>query len=409
MCIRDRYQRRVHGTHKKKKVREQARERNKQTKKAEIEQMENQIYDLPKTESVNLDHFVLLTVIGKGSYAKVVLVRKKDTGEVHAMKVLKKDHIQKKKQIDHIQTERNVLVGINHPFVVRLHYAFQNERKLFFVLEYCPGGELFNLLQRKKVFHEDQAKFYAAQMVLAIEHLHSKDIVYRDLKPENVLLDAEGYIRITDFGLSKQGIKDNKGAMSVCGTPEYLAPEILFKMGHGKAVDWWTLGAIIFEMLTGLPPFYTTDRNELFERIKFGTLRYPKHLSPAARNLLEGLFIKEPNKRLGGGPDNGKPIKEHPWFAGVNWQALLNKEIKAPFIPVVKSELDVSNFDPEFTETPLDSYKESYMSTEFQNYDNFTWNGEASLQKIADKNAMETEQLEFVRIYQIHFKKEQTG
>lgn len=161
-----------------------------------------------------------------------------------------------------------------------------------------------------------------------------------------MLIDDVGYIRITDFGLSRTGIKDNKSAMTVCGTPEYLAPEILFKMGHGKAVDWWTLGAILFEMLTGLPPFYTDNREELFERIKFGTLKVPPNLSLNCKNLLEGLFRKDPEKRLGGGSEDAKAVKNHIWFAGINWDAILRKEIKAPFIPEFKGELDLSNFDP---------------------------------------------------------------
>lgn len=174
-----------------------------------------------------------------------------------------------------------------------------------------------------------------------------RDMVFdNSLKPENVLIDEIGYIRITDFGLSRTGVKDNKTAKSVCGTPEYLAPEILFKTGHGKAVDWWTLGAILYEVLTGLPPFYTNNREELFERIKYGTLKFPPHLSLSVKNLLEGLFKKEPEKRLGGGPEDAKAIKSHPWFMGINWDALLRKEIKAPFIPHIKNELDLSNFDP---------------------------------------------------------------
>eukprot|EP01016_Furgasonia_blochmanni_P007664 TRINITY_DN1306_c0_g4_i1.p1 TRINITY_DN1306_c0_g4~~TRINITY_DN1306_c0_g4_i1.p1 ORF type:complete len:297 (+),score=57.83 TRINITY_DN1306_c0_g4_i1:183-1073(+) len=263
---------------------------------------------------------------------------------------------------------------MDHPFIVKLAYAFQNERKLYFALEYCPGGELFNVLQKKRRFSEDVARFYAAQIVLALEHLHSKDVVYRDLKPENVLIDKDGYIRITDFGLSKENIQGNKGANSVCGTPEYLAPEVLFKMGHGKAVDWWTLGAILYEMLTGLPPFYTSSREELFERIKFGALKYPSYLSPEVRDLMEGLFRKDPERRLGGGEDDARPIKTHSWFASIDWDAILQKKLRAPFVPVLKSELDVSNFDAEFTEIPLDSFNEStFDSLKIKNFDGFSY------------------------------------
>jgi len=236
------------------------------------------------------------------------------------------------------------------------------------------------LLQKKGKFSEDQARFYIIQIILAIEYLHSKDIIYRDLKPENVLLDQEGYIRITDFGLSKPGISGNKGANSVCGTPEYLAPEILFRWGHGKAVDWWTTGAILYEMVTGLPPFYSQNREELFERIKYHGMKYPNYLSKALIDLLEGFFKKEPNKRLGGGEFGADEIKCHPWFEGIDWDAHMRKEIQAPFIPNVQSDTDVSNFDPEFTEQAIGSLDNGFFDNG-QNFPGWSYNGLDSLKK----------------------------
>jgi len=275
------------------------------------------------------------------------------------------------------------LVDIAHPFVIRLHYAFQNARKLFFGLEYCPGGELFNLLQKRKKFTEDQTRFYSVQILLALEHIHAKDVVYRDLKPENVLIDNKGYIRITDFGLSKMNVKGSKDANSVCGTPEYLAPEVIMKKGHGKAVDWWTFGSIMFEMLTGLPPFYTSDREELFDRIKFGTIKYPETFSASVKDLLNGLFNKDPDKRLGSGPEGATKIRNHPWFSGVNYDAYLRKEIKPPFTPVIKGEFDVSNFDPEFTETAVESYKDGMtISKTCKDFESFTWEGDGEMKKL---------------------------
>lgn len=261
---------------------------------------------------------------------------------------------------------------MNHPFIVKLGFAFQNEKKLYFALEYCPGGELFNLLQRKRQFSEDVARFYVSQIILALEHLHKNDIVYRDLKPENVLIDREGYVRLTDFGLSKKGVSQTKGAKSVCGTPEYLAPEILNRTGHGKAVDWWTVGAILFEMLTGLPPFYTPNREELFEKIRFYTLKYPTYLSQNVRSLLDGLFKKDPEKRLGGGTNDADEIKSHPWFEGLDWDALYRKEIPAPFVPIIKEDTDVSNFDPEFTDAPIVSSLDN--TDTMQMYSGWTFN-----------------------------------
>lgn len=167
---------------------------------------------------------------------------------------------------------------------------------------------------------------------------------YFSLKPENVMIDDKGYVKVSDFGLAKLGITGKHDAKSVCGTPEYMAPEILFKMGHGKPVDWWTFGAILYEMLSGLPPFYTTNREELFERIKFGTLKYPASLSKAAKDLLEKLFQKNPEKRLGSGSEQAEEIKKHPYFYGINWNSLLARQIKAPFLPVLKGDTDLSNF-----------------------------------------------------------------
>ncbi|CAD8073895.1 unnamed protein product [Paramecium sonneborni] len=324
-----------------------------------------------QSSHLTINHFQLIKVIGKGSYAKVLLVRKNDTGKLYAIKALKKKYIQQKRQEEHIMVERNVLVSANHPFIIKLAFSFQNERKLYFVLEYCPGGELFNLLQKKKKLTEDQCRFYVCQMILAIEYLHENNIIYRDLKPENVILDADGYIRITDFGLSKKNVKQDKDAYSVCGTPEYLAPEILMKQGHGKPVDWWTLGCIIFEMITGMPPYYSNQRSELFEQIKFSFPKYPQSLSSVLKNLLEGLFQKQPEKRLG--YNGAQEIKSHPWFEKVNWDYILQKKVEAPFRPKLTSEEDTSNFDSEFTECTIASFDTA--SSEGRIYYDFSYGG----------------------------------
>eukprot|EP00386_Alphamonas_edax_P010601 GDKI01034087.1.p1 GENE.GDKI01034087.1~~GDKI01034087.1.p1 ORF type:complete len:404 (+),score=80.12 GDKI01034087.1:130-1212(+) len=306
-----------------------------------------------KKQRVSLDDFVLLKVIGKGSYGKVMLVRCKLDGNIYAMKMLRKETIVKRNQVEHTKTERSVLGCITHPFIVSLIYAFQTAKKLYFVLEYCPGGELFFHLSRAGRFTEQRALFYSAEIILAIEHLHTINVVYRDLKPENVLLDEEGHIRLTDFGLSKEGIQDNRSARSLCGTPEYLAPEILNQRGHGRAVDWWSLGALIYEMLTGLPPFYTRDREKLFENIRQGELKYPSFISPAAKSLLQGLFQRDPDLRLGGGPRDAEEVKCHPFFASVDWDLLYQKRVQPPFRPNVASKTDVQYFDKEFVSMPV--------------------------------------------------------
>ena len=325
--------------------------------------------------SIGLDSFLTVSVIGKGSYAKVILVKKKDTGVYYAMKVLKKINVEQKKQENHVQTERNILVEMKGcPFLIDFYYSFQTSTKLFFVLEYCPGGELFNLLQKKRRFTEEQARFYAAQMVVALEYLHKRGIIYRDLKPENVLLDSQGYIKITDFGLSRMNVKSNE-AKSICGTPEYLAPEIILKLGYGKPVDWWTLGSIVYEMLYGVPPFYTNNRPELFERIKFLPPKYPNGMNPITKSFLEGLLRKDPTKRLGTLRD-AEEVKEHPWFVGINWQAILEKKVEAPFVPKISNDMGLNNFDPDFTEIPLHSMGTPLENNSGKFYMDFSWNAE---------------------------------
>merc|ERR1719359_2259878 len=282
-----------------------------------------------------LDDFVLMKVIGKGSYGKVMLVRHRTEGNVYAMKMLRKENVIKRNQVEHTKTERHVLEAVSHPFIVNLVYAFQTPKKLYFVLEYCQGGELFFHLSRAGRFSEQRCRFYSSEILLAIEYIHRLAIIYRDLKPENVLLDGDGHVKLTDFGLSKEGIMDNFSAKSMCGTPEYLAPEIIEKKGHGKAVDWYSLGALMYEMLTGLPPFYTRDRDKLFERIRRGDLAYPSYISPVAKSLLQSLLEGDPGKRLGGGPGDGEEVRGHPCLAGIDWIAIQQRRITPPFKPNV--------------------------------------------------------------------------
>ncbi|KAL3931224.1 MAG: hypothetical protein SGBAC_011407 [Bacillariaceae sp.] len=301
-----------------------------------------------------LDSFKMIKVIGKGSFGKVFLVRENKTGEMFALKVLRKDNIIKRNQVEHTITERSVLEYIKHRFIVGMRMAFQSKDKLYFVLDYCAGGELFFQLGKIGKFPEPRARFYAAEIILALSYVHTLDIIYRDLKPENVLLDDKGHIRLTDFGLSKEGISSSSsGANSFCGTPEYLAPEILNRQGHGRAVDWWSLGALLYEMLTGLPPFYCQDRERLFAEIRKGELQYPASLSPNAKSLLRGLLTKDPTKRLGSGPADALDIQQHPFFASVDWQKLQDGEIKAPWAPQINGSSDTSQFDKEFTSMPI--------------------------------------------------------
>lgn len=305
------------------------------------------------------------------------------------MKMLRKDYLAKRKQEEHTRTERNILERVKHPFIIQLKYAFQNSTKLYFVLEYCPGGELFFHLSRASRFDETRSKFYAACMVLAIEHLHSMNIIYRDLKPENVLVDPTGYAKITDFGLSKENICDNSSTFSFCGTPEYLAPEIINKTGHGKAVDWWSLGALIYEMLTGLPPFYTHDREKLFNSIKFCDAAIPAYFSAHAKSIVQAFFVKNPEERLGSGPTAAAEVKAHPWFAEINWEALYAKQLPPPFIPQIHGETDVSNFENEFVRMPaVDSARaDAPLNPESLTYQGFSYAPDPQAMDVEDNKS----------------------
>lgn len=303
---------------------------------------------------INLDAFQILQVIGKGSFGKVFLVREKKNRTLYAMKVLKKDYIINKRQVEHTKTERLILGKINHPYIVGLNMAFQTSDKLFFILDYCSGGELFFHLGQVGKFPEERACFYTAQITLALEYVHKLGILYRDLKPENVLLDHKGNIRLTDFGLSKAGVNNHSsGANSFCGTPEYIAPEVLLRQGHGRAVDWWSLGALLYEMLTGLPPFYSKNRNAMFNSIISADVKFPDYISDTSKDLLQKLLVRDPNHRLGSGEGDAAELKVHPFFAAIDWDELLKGNVPTPWVPKMASSVDTSLFDKEFTMLPV--------------------------------------------------------
>jgi len=335
------------------------------------------------TRAVSLQDFELLRVVGKGSFGKVLQVRKKNTNHIYAMKVLKKEHIYKRNQVEHTKTERRVLERINHPFIIGLHFACQNDKKLYLVLEYCPGGELFFHLGRARRFTEQRARFYAAEILLALEYLHNWDIIYRDLKPENILLDSEGHVKLTDFGLSKEGIPDNVSAHSFCGTPEYLAPEILKRTGHGKAADWWSLGALLYEMLTGMPPFYSRDRDRLFDKILHSDIRYPAFFSSEAKLILSELMERHQRRRLGA-RGGGEEVKRHSFWDNLNWTMLEKKQIEPPFRPKLTKDKNgvwgTTNFDPEFTGMPIHS-ADNGKSRKFAKFESFTYVGPEMLEE----------------------------
>uniref|UniRef100_A0A3B4CWF6 Serine/threonine-protein kinase Sgk1 n=1 Tax=Pygocentrus nattereri TaxID=42514 RepID=A0A3B4CWF6_PYGNA len=294
--------------------------------------------------------FDFLKVIGKGSFGKVLLAKRKRDGKCYAIKVLQKKVILNRREQKHIMAERNVLLkNVKHPFLVGLHYSFQTTDKLYFVLDFVNGGELFFHLQKERTFPEPRAKFYIAEMASALGYLHSLNIVYRDLKPENILLDSQGHIVLTDFGLCKEGISQADTTTTFCGTPEYLAPEVLRKQPYDNTVDWWCLGSVLYEMLYGLPPFYSRDTHEMYENILHKELPMRPGASTTAWSILQALLEKDNTRRLGY-RDDFNEVKSHDFFSSINWDDLEQKKIPPPFNPSVESQYDISNFDPEFTE-----------------------------------------------------------
>ncbi|GAA5918735.1 hypothetical protein JCM1841_006269 [Sporobolomyces salmonicolor] len=326
-----------------------------------------QVVYKPATAHLTIDAFDLLKVIGKGSFGKVMQVRKKDTGRIYALKTIRKAHIVSRSEVTHTLAERTVLAQVNNPFIVPLKFSFQNAEKLYLVLAFVNGGELFHHLQREGRFNEERSRFYAAELLCALEHLHQFNVIYRDLKPENILIDYVGHIALCDFGLCKLNMTESETTNTFCGTPEYLAPELLLGHGYQKTVDWWTLGVLLYEMLAGLPPFYSENTNEMYQKILTDPLRFGDEFNADARSLLTGLLTRDPQQRLG--VTGAESIKTHPFFAKhIDFKKLMQKEIKPPFKPSVESAADTSNFDTEFTsEAPLDSVVEdSHLSETVQ-------------------------------------------
>ncbi|TFK74864.1 Pkinase-domain-containing protein [Pluteus cervinus] len=328
-------------------------------------------------QSLTIDDFELITVIGKGSFGKVMQVRKRDTGRIYALKTIRKQHIVNRNEITHTLAERLVLAQVNSPFIVPLKFSFQSEQKLYLVLAFVNGGELFHHLQREQRFNEERSRFYSAELLLALEHLHELDVVYRDLKPENILLDYTGHIALCDFGLCKLNMKGDEKTNTFCGTPEYLAPEILNGHGYNKTIDWWTLGVLLYEMLAGLPPFYDEVTDKMYEKILHDPLIFGSEIGAEARSILTGLLTRDPTRRLG--VNGAEEIKKHPFFhKHIDFKLLSEKKIQPPFKPSVASPVDVSNFDTIFTtEAAVDSYVEdsNLSSTVQAQFSGFSYNG----------------------------------
>uniref|UniRef100_A0A671YBQ0 Ribosomal protein S6 kinase n=1 Tax=Sparus aurata TaxID=8175 RepID=A0A671YBQ0_SPAAU len=321
------------------------------------------------TENIRPECFELLRVLGKGGYGKnfTVVTGPSSTGQ------------------------RNILEEVKHPFIVDLIYAFQTGGKLYLILEYLSGGELFMQLEREGIFMEDTACFYLAEISMALGHLHQKGIIYRDLKPENIMLNSQGHVKLTDFGLCKESIHDGTVTHTFCGTIEYMAPEILMRSGHNRAVDWWSLGALMYDMLTGAPPFTGENRKKTIDKILKCKLSLPPYLTQEARDLLKRLLKRNASSRLGAGAGDATEVQAHPFFRHINWEDLLARKVEPPFKPFLQSAEDVSQFDSKFTsQTPVDSPDDSTLSESAnQAFLGFTYVAPSVLENIKERFSFE--------------------
>ena len=311
-----------------------------------------------------LQDFELRRTLGTGSYGRVLLAKHIPTGQFFALKKLRKGEIIRLRQVEHTNNECRLLAAISAgfkvPFVVGLRGKFQDNDCLYLVLDYVPGGELFSLLRKLRTLPIFVAQFFAAQVAYTLSCLHEHGVIYRDLKPENLLLNKSGYLRMADFGFAKELSSDNPITWTFCGTPEYLAPEIISSNGYGPAVDWWALGILIYEMLTGHPPFYHENHLRLYDLIANASLRFPETFDYSARDLVTKLLERTPTKRLGVLVNGPQDVLNHPWFRGIEWEKLVAEQIRPPFKPKVASDGDASNFD---------SYPEEVSSAAAQSID----------------------------------------
>ncbi|PKI84421.1 Pkc1p [Malassezia vespertilionis] len=326
---------------------------------------------------VSLNDFNFLAVLGKGNFGKVMLAEDKHTGSLYAIKVLKKEFIIENDEIDSTRSEKRVFLTAardRHPFLLGLHSCFQTETRVYFVMEYVSGGDLMLHIQREQ-FNLHRAKFYAAEVLLALEYFHKHGIIYRDLKLDNIMLTLDGHVKIADYGLCKEGMWYGNTTSTFCGTPEFMAPEILLEQRYGRAVDWWAFGILLYEMLLGQAPFRGDDEDEIFDAILEDEPLYPIQMPRESVSLLQRLLTRDPSKRLGAGPDDAEEVKAHPFFRDVRWDDLLQKRITPPFCPTLKNASDTTWFDTDFTNekptlTPVHSVFSPQDQAEFRD---FSW------------------------------------
>ena len=323
-----------------------------------VNQFVEQLGD-PLGVKLTFDDFDKLKVLGKGSFGEVLLVRLKANNKYYAMKILIKKNVKLRHQESHTRTERDLMVKINCPFIVNIKFAFQDAVNLYIITEFMQGGEMFFHLHREKKFSNEKTKFYIVEIILAIEFLHKNKMLYRDLKPENIMIDSTGHIKLTDFGLSKMVKKAKEKAFTICGTPQYLAPEILSDDGYDNSVDWWSLGCVMYEMLTGGPPFRLPKNSYLTADLYKKKINFPDYITAEAKDLIKQLLVANPKRRLGYGQDGAKKIKEHQYFCDIDWDDAADRKLTPPFIPELNGETDLKYFDKMFTNENIEGSKVS--------------------------------------------------
>ncbi|KAJ3244890.1 Serine/threonine kinase [Chytriomyces hyalinus] len=326
---------------------------------------------------VSLEDFNLISVIGRGAFGKVMLIEEKSTNRLYAMKALKKDFLIDNDDVISSKLEKKVLAKaslVRHAFLVNLHSCFQTTSRLYYVMEYVNGGDLMGHIMQMKRFTADMTRFFASEILLAIEFLHQNDIVYRDLKLENILVCSDGHIKLTDFGICKDNMPYGQVTKTYCGTPDFMAPEILGKRKYGRSIDWWSFGIMIYVMLTGKYPYHGDDERHILRSIFTEEIEYPPSFTNDTIGLIEGLLTRDPRKRLGGGRQDAEEIKRQKYFAKIDWQLLSERGVDPPWKPTVAGAKDVSNFDAEFTEekpvlTPVNTVLSPLEQADFQGFD----------------------------------------
>lgn len=324
---------------------------------------------------VGLDDFNFLAVLGKGNFGKVMLAESRNTKSLYAIKVLKKDFIIENDEVESTRSEKRVFLVANrerHPFLLNLHSCFQTENRVYFVMEYISGGDLMWHIQQIP-FTPRRAQFYAAEVLLGLKYFHENGVIYRDLKLDNILLTLSGHIKIADYGLCKEDMGYGNVTGTFCGTPEFMAPEILLEQKYGRGVDWWAFGVLIYQMLLGQSPFRGEDDDEVFDAILLDEPLYPIHMPRDSVSILQALLTREPEKRLGSGPKDAEDIMEHDYFKNINFDDIYHCRVPPPYVPQIDSPTDVKNFDQEFTNevpalTPVTKTLTPAMQEQFRGF-----------------------------------------